>query len=364
MLIYSETIYAFIAKCEKYLKEIIHNEVGFDVKRSRFLYNKYLYPIHIVVFEGEKQLGYFDPHHYQIGLNKCLIYTAKEKVLKDILRHEFAHYLCFLYYPEQLKPHGQEFNEICDRFKWSKDISAASLNIEQSNNLLEGDLEAEKVIAKVKKLLSLAQSDNINEAQAATAKANQLLIKHNLNYIEKENFETLYVDNLVTQKRKTTKLMAIYDILKHFLVRPILSYGKGQVTLEVTGLKGNIELAHYIYSFLDNEFERLWKSYAKENNFKGQKAKNSFFYGIAKGYDQKINETIATFDKNDSKNLIILNKKLDLEVQKIYRRLSSTAAQNSLDANSFHHGKKAGANLTINKGIKSNNATKLLGWFS
>lgn len=361
MLIYSETTFAFIAKCEKYLKEIIKNETSLQVKRNRFVLNNYLYPIHIVVFEKKNTLGYFDHHTYQIGLNKALVYLAKEKVLKDILRHEFAHYLCFIQHGSNINPHGDEYQSVCNQYNWPSDVSKASANLEQLN-LIEGDLAAEKIISKVKKLLKLAQSENEFESQAATIKANQVLLKYNLELLDCQDFETLYVDKLLTQKRKSAKLMAIYDILKHFLVRPILSYGKGQVSLEATGSKANIELAQYIADFLESELERLWLLHKDETKAKGQKAKNSFFLGLAKGYDQKNNQMMQEFNSQEKKDLMVISNKLDQSVSKIYRRLSSTSSGSTIDETSFDAGKKAGNSLTINKGIKNKNTNKLLGW--
>lgn len=361
MLIYSETAFAFIDKCEQLLKKILIEETEFQVKRSRFEYRGYLYPIHLVVFEGDNKLGYFDAATYQIGLNKNLMYQAKEKVLKDILRHELAHYVTFLFYGvADIRPHGDEFQEVCRLFNWPKAVSEASLNLQFANESLEGDLKTEKIIRKVKSLLKLAESSNEHEAQLATVKANQLLLKHNLEYFNSTSDETLYVHKVIVAKRKNAKMTAIYDILKHFMVRPILSYGKKQVALEVTGSKMNIELADYVASFLDQELERLWKAQQKKHNLKGLRAKNSFFMGIAKGYDLKMQSAHREYNDSEQKALIVLSRQLDHQVKKIYRRLSSTSSQSSMCGESFSLGHEAGKNLTVNQGIKNKKSGGLL----
>jgi hypothetical protein len=363
MLIYSETAFSFINKCEAILKQILELETDFKVRRSRFEYRGYLYPVHLVVFEGDRQLGYFDSGTYQIGLNKALMYHAKDKVLKDILRHELAHYITYLFYGE-VKPHGEEFQNVCRLFHWPAAVSAASLDINLANEKLEGDLKAEKVIHKVKSLLKLAESSNQHEAELATLKANQLLLKHNLEYLGQKSDETLYVHKVLIQKRKSAKMTAIYDILKHFMVRPILSYGKKQVALEVTGNRTNIELADYVAGFLNEELERLWKTHQKEHQLKGLRAKNSFFLGLAKGYDSKMQSVHAGYNHKDQKGLILLNRQLDQQVKKIYRRLSSTSNSNSMCGEAFGLGQKAGKDLTINKGIKNSGTTKRIGFQS
>ena len=73
MYVFSETTLAFIKKAEDLLREIIRTEVKLPVHRSRFEFKKYLYPIHIVVFEG-KEIGHFNHAYMQIALNKKLIY--------------------------------------------------------------------------------------------------------------------------------------------------------------------------------------------------------------------------------------------------------------------------------------------------
>jgi hypothetical protein len=231
------------------------------------------------------------------------------------------------------------------------------LNLE---NLKKAAFHSEKVLNKVKNLLKLAESSNPHESELATIKANQLLIKHNLEVANINTENEYYVHRLLTRKRKDAKISTIYDILKHFMVRPILSYGKNEVCIEVTGKRMNIELAEYISEFLDRELDRLWKQHKEEHKLSGLKAKNSFFYGLAKGYNEKMNK--LDYSQAEKNALIVLNQKLDETVQKIYRRLGSSYSQGSRDNNSYQLGQNAGKNLNINKGLKNKGKTKLLGF--
>ena len=129
MLIYSEATFTFIAKCQNYLKEIINSETDLKLNRSRFTFNKHTYPLSIVTFTGLNKIGYFDGSNYQIGLNSNLMFSTKEPVLKDILRHEFAHYITMIKYGDVL-PHGDEFKNVCEDYGWSKSISKATMDIQ------------------------------------------------------------------------------------------------------------------------------------------------------------------------------------------------------------------------------------------
>lgn len=352
MYLFSETSLAFIKKAENILRDIIKDEVKLPVHRSRFEFNKYLYPIHIVVFEGT-EIGHFNPSYMQIGLNKKLIYLVKESVLKDILRHELAHYLTLLHFGE-VQSHGPEFKEICRRFNFPQEVSAATMNIEESNLSKVGDLESERVLEKIKKLLKLAQSSNAHEAELATLKANQLLLRHHLDhhFAQTEN-EELYMERVLIQSRKDAKMLAIYEILKHFIVKPVLSFGKGSCALEVTGTLTNVKLAEYVSHFLSYELDHLWKMAQKETKLSGLRAKNSFFAGVARGFDEKMKSQKENFSSAEQKALVVIEKDLESKIGTIYRRLSSSGTSQTLDSAANAYGIQKGRELTVRGAVES-----------
>lgn len=349
MKIFSKTIQIFTKKCEEYLKEILRQEVKTSVARSRFTFNSLSLPLRVVSFESDSTLGLFDPHTYQIGLNQKLMFGTKEKTLKDILRHELAHYINFIENQDPHLPHGKEFKEICHRYGWDTSISKASIDINLADSKLEGDLNAEKLKRKFKALLKLSGSDNPHEAELATIKANQLLLKYNLDKLDHDSQDPIYSDILLTSKKKNAKMIALYDIISTFMVKPILIYGHKQVSLEVCGSRENIELAHYVANFLDQELESLWSN----NDLKGLKAKNSFFTGIAKGYLSKNSEALDQYDKAAKKDLIVLEEKLKFKMELVYPRVGHTSSKSSMDSDAFASGKRAGSSLTINQAIKN-----------
>lgn len=356
MIIYDETSFAFIRKSEKILRSVIA-DIGLSVARSRFQIGKILYPIHIVVFDGP-ELAHFNAAFYQIGLNRKLVYSAKESVLREILQHEFAHYLTFIEFGG-VPSHGSEFHEICRRYGFPKEVALATMDLHLVNDLKVGELDSERVLEKVKKLLQLAQSSNVHEAESATLKANEILLRHNLSFVNSENDEPLYLDRLLLRKRKDSKLMAIYEILRHFIVRPVLSQGKGVCCLEVSGTKTNVELARYVASFLDRELDDLWNKTKKEFHLQGLKARNSFYMGVASGFDTKMKSMKENFSEADKKSLRVIEGELDQKVARIYRRLSSSSSSSSIDGKAHSLGHESGKSLTIRKGVESNSAKGL-----
>lgn len=362
MLIFSETTFAFVSKAENFLRDIIKLETDITIKISRFTHKGLSCPLRIVIFTESNKLGYFDPHTHHIALNLNLIYTVKDSVLKDILRHEFAHYINSIENPGSL-PHGSEYQEICKRYNWERSISKSTMDVEVANDSKEGDLASEKIINRIKNLLKLAESANVHEAELATLKANQLLLKHNIEkFSDLNNQAPLYTKQILIEKRRSSKLTSIYDILKHFLVSPIFIYGKKQVALEVSGSKENIELASYVANFLDVEMENQW-NLVKSPTLKGVRAKNSFFLGMAKGYDQKINNMLKGYSPQERQALVKIKGQMQNTLKQVYKSITQTSSGASLDDSAYSSGITKGHKLTINKAVKNKSPlTSLLSW--
>ena len=338
-LIFSEAIKAFLLKATSFARSILLNEMQIQVGRTRFYYKGSSYPLRIVAFEHPTQLGYFKGEFYEIGLNKRLI-LKDETFLKNILRHELAHYITSIENGPLIKAHGKEFQAICKLYGWGKEVSLAfqKLNpIEEEKN--------EKVFGKIQKLLSLSKSPNKEEAKAALLKAQTLATEHNLNAFTSpsKSDQDMFVKRLFQVKKVSAKLEAISTILRHFFVYPVFNRGKGIVYLEVFGEKANVIIATHVAYFLEKELERLWKD-TKE--LSGYRSKNSFFKGIAVGYKGKKATTIQ--EKN---SLIILKQTLTQKLKVAYPHLSSISCKHKVDKKAKFLGKERGKKLRIREGV-------------
>ena len=372
MQIYSRNIEIFLKTIKLKARLILNDEMKLIYKKSRVHHNGYTYPLKFVVFEDSKKLGFFDPHTFQIGINKNLMLSAKTQVISNILRHELVHFYHFLMDDQTTSPHDKIYKELCTQFGYGTDVSSAAANIEDLNQAIEGDLASEKLLIKIKKLLSLAESDNIHERELATLKANQLLLKHNINRyqlnkmnnndLNEDEDEEICLKKVFEAKKTTAKMQAIYEILGCFFVQPVFNHGKGLVYLEVIGSRINVEFADYITQFLDFELENIWQFHKKEHSLKGIKAKNSFFKGVGKGYVDKIQ--IQHKEVTTGNELVILKQELEQQVSKVYGRLSFSKTSAGTCHDSLSLGKSAGQALNIRKGLTSSKSSnRLLSYF-
>lgn len=360
MHLHSKTIEAFLTRVKKDTRNILRTEMNLDVLKSRILYKGILYPLNIVVFEDNSRLGYFDSRTYELGLSKKLMYLAKTEVLLNIIRHELAHFMIYLTLGARAA-HGEEFHSMCRRFGWGAEVYNSYANIELENNKLnDEDEKTQKLLARLKKLMALASSDNTHESELATLKANELLLEHNLDLSKSssEQEEIVYVKRVLETTRKTTKHVAIYEILKTFFVSPVFNHGRGVFYLEVIGDRTSVELAEYVANFLNHELDILWKQTQKDNpKLKGMACKNSFFRGVAKGYVEKIQaqkNNIAT--KNE---LVIIEKNLQRYLSIAYPRIGHSSLSAGMHNEDAHRaGKTKGSNLSIKPGLNSANNSK------
>lgn len=351
MIIYNQNILQFKKRLEAIAKTILRNECALKVGRSRFYLKGYTYPINIVVFEHPNQLGFFKPTELCIGINSELILSLFEKNVSDILRHELAHYLSYLEIGATETPHGNHFQTVCKRYGWGPEVSNAKVNLSLLEQEQTGDRKAQALMEKVKKLLKLGASSEEHEAELATQKANELLLKYNLKLSESLDYNdlTYYQKGVLTQKTRSVKMETIYDIVSQFFVKPVFSYFKGGVRLDLFGTKANIEFAEYVVHFLNYELDRLWLKTKKEFNYKGIRAKNSFFKGIGNGFINK--------DRGYIHSTALINTEINNRYAQYVGSGRLTASSSQTDASALSQGKKMGQTLTINPAIKNSSQT-------
>lgn len=330
-------------------KDILEKECSLKVARTRFWVGDLSWPLNLVCFEGTERWAYFDGRFLQLGLNKKIAGRVKDSILRDLLRHELAHYFVRIHHGLEAKPHGEEFHEMCRRYGWPEQVAKASGDLFDIHEATEGDLVADSVVEKVKKLLALSTSDNPHEAEQATLRANQLIMRHHLSRAAFESGEkTLCVLPVLSASKKSAKLTAIYDILTHFMVRPLLHYGRGEVRLEAIGSREQVLLAEYVALFLDREFEQLWK----RAGLKGMRAKNSFFIGLARGYREKLEGARKEMPQEDSKALVRVEHALGERIKNLMGGFSSSRSGQVLDGEALGRGTHAGRGLSILPAMK------------
>lgn len=357
MLIYSKKIVQFIQEIQAAVRAILAREVGCSVTANRFYHRgkSSSYPINVVIYSNKRVLGYFDPEFYELGFNESLMETGRE-ALHDIIRHELAHYIVYIEQGGNLLPHGKEFKAFCTKMGWKEEISKASFCLEETAPLTSA--KEDTILRKVEKLLALATSSNKNEREQALIKSQELLLKHNLEASLSTKEERVFLKRLFKQKKVDAKMQSIAKILATFFVAIVFHRGEAHTCLEIIGDSVNVEIAEYVATVLDKEFDTLWKEARKKSSLKGAAAKNAFFLGVAKGYVNKMQMIQEAYRKEVTNSLVLINKKLIEAKALVYPRLSTAKSRSQGQANARALGEKIGKALTINPALRKAPSTE------
>lgn len=356
MLIYSQKIAKFIEFIKSAIKEILSKELKLKVFRERFYTaeHRYHYPIKVVIYNNRSMLGYFDSDFYELGFHERLMSVKKEQ-LYNIIRHELAHYLAFLKYGHDPKPHGWTFKSFCQSVGWGEEISAAAVCLEETEHSYNAEISS--TFRKVQKLMALATSSNQNEAELAMIKSQQLLLKHNvelesMGHLSTEEDDKIFLKRILKQKKADAKMQAIARILNTFFVNTVYNHCDNFTYLEIVGSFVNLEIAEYVANVLQHELDWLWDQTKKQHSYlKGLVAKNSFFLGIAKGYCNKIEALKNSYNQDVTNALMVIEKKLVDAEALIYSGLTRRKSSRKYCPNSSALGEQVGKQLHFNPAI-------------
>ena len=223
---------------------------------------------------------------------------------------------------------------------------------------------SDSIIKKVKKLLSLANSANENEAKLAAAKANELLIKHNLNLQSVNNTDLTYLRFDTKTEGLTFKahhrLICSKILAQYFFVNPIMNkswqgYNKNRMKkILFIGTAENCEIANYIFIFLSRLYPQLWKDYRTANNIHATH-RISYYHGLSDGIAKTLEETKIRVE-NETGLILKEDAKLKEYVSKISR--VSYRKTDRISSSALEDGYNDGLKVKLRKGIKEDSVNQ------
>ena len=365
MRVFSASIETFLERLTIRTRTLLRDDFGVQVARTRFRSaDGCTWPIVLVAIDDRTRLGYFDPRDCSIGIHKRLMFTAKNRVLDDLLRHELAHYFTHIEHHDSdtaIRAHGREFRAVCDAYGLPAAVREASIDVREANESIEGELQNEAVLERFRRLMSLSESDNEHEAALAVLRANELMVKHNLDASAaagagREEVEYC-VKLVIPYKRSSPRRSAIAEILREFLVFPV----HGCLGLEVTGTRANVEQAEYLASYLDRALAAAWKRARSDRPNQKLRVK-PFMQAAASSFLEKLRRAKSALPEADQKALVVLDRELEWAGRGAYGGgvQMTTTSYRTCDV-STSYGARAGAELELRRGVTASGTVPLLG---
>jgi len=210
-----------------------------------------------------------------------------------------------------------------------------------------------KIIEKIQKLLALSGSSNKNEAESAMEKAQELMLKHNIDMRSVKQHDSEYINELSeTFKREHPSMKYINSIVeKYFFVKIVKSSRREGKFFNYIGEKTNVQTAIHTVNFLKVTFDRFWKEYKQETDAT-RGSKQSFVLGLYNGFcekmDQQRQEAEQKFDM-----ILVEDPKATDKMNELFPRLSRRSAPriNRLDGSAMNAGHIAGKKITLSAGF-------------
>ena len=291
--------------------------------------------------ELDQTLGKWMPKTYEIRLaiKPFLVYPWTTCV--EIFKHELAHLIADQCYTGKNETaHGTSFQRACKELGIS---SKATLRSPQKNI---------QTSRKIKKLLKLAESANLNESQSATAKAQELTNRYNL----KEHDEDFSFRSVgATFKRCPlwhSKIISICS--RYFFVQAFKNFDSSQAVyfFEFYGEIHNLDSAEFIYNFLYVSGERHWLSHKKRGH-----RKDHFLMGFYDGFES----TLKDNSKASSNALQHLrNPALQSFFKELNPRTRSVSYRKRIVQLSYEQGRNAGSQLNLPKKLESTHKKRFI----
>ncbi len=277
--------------------------------------------------------------------------------LTEVLKHEMAHQ-----YVDEVEglplgegPHGRTFSEVC---------RARGIDPSATGDPAQGEATSEPeserrraLLSRIQSLLSLAQSDNHNEAQSAMAKAQKMMLKYNLEAAREDARYTFRHLGKPTGRRMAWQRLLSSVIGEHFFVEIIIvpyyraeDKMRGSI-LEACGTPENLDIACYAHDFLEQAALSSWKKHKRERKLTRDSEKQSFLYGLISGFNEKLS---AEKKKTEKEGLVWLG---DPELSRYLRArhpyIRHVSGRSHIKKDAFSAGHEVGGRIVLYRGVQA-----------
>jgi len=325
---------------------------AFDLINYDFFRRKLRRPL-FELSDTRAKLGRWAQDRRTIELARSLLLDHGWGVLLEVLKHEMAHqYVDEVLGLHDETAHGPAFRRVCSE----RAIDARAAGVPAA----EGSVNHERarVLERVAKLLALAESPNLHEAQAAMSAAQRLMLKYNLEALHASSTRAYGFRHLGAPTGRVSESQRILALIlmDYFFVEVVWvpvwrarEARRGSV-LEICGTPENLELGAYVHSFLSHTAERLWREYQRAQGIRKNAQRRTFVAGVMVGFRDKLEREKSA---NQTQGLVWLG---DAALKDYFRvrhpRIQWSRHSGSRRTEVWSHGRDAGRRIVLHRGIE------------
>jgi hypothetical protein len=334
------------------LERALLAELVAEYKRiNRDVFGNALHLPGIELVLSSSRLGRWVKDDRTLELSRSLVLEHGWGIVVEVLKHEMAHqYVQEVLGQTKETAHGPVFRDICRRL--GIDGAAAGLPRGEEGN------DEDKMVERIARLLALAESPNVHEAEAAAQAAQRLMLKYNIDARESARSKGYAFAHVGRPTGRVTESERILSMLlgKHFFVEVIwvpvyrVAEGKRGSVLELCGTPANLAMAEYVHAFLTQTAQQLWNEHCRNAGIFGNRDRRTYLAGVMTGFAEKLAHQ-ATLHREQG---LVWVKDADLggyfRRRHPYIRHVRYAGTRRNDA--YVRGRDAGRRIVLRKGIE------------
>ena len=321
-----------------------------------------LVPPVLVLSDTTQRLGRWVQATRTLEVSRALVLARPWLEVTSVLEHEMAHQ----YVDEVLRvreaPHGEMFQRVCA--ERGIDARAAGAPVASA-----AGGEPDRVLERIRRLLALAASENLHEAELAMRRAHELMLRHNIEQAAARAVQRYEVRHLGTPRRRADPVEAeIMGLLsEHFFVEVIRvpvympTTGNHGDVYEVIGTYQNVEMAEHVHAFLLATAARLWRENRGDARVKSGRDRVAYQCGVIGGFREKL--ALGRQQHRKEGLVWVGDGGLDRFFRARYPRISRRRRSISVTA-AHHAGREAGRKIVLHKPVTrgpSGGGTRLVG---
>jgi hypothetical protein len=295
----------------------------------------------------------------EIALSLDLVLNRSWDAVREVLLHETAHQFADeVLGAREDPPHGPGFQEAC-RLLRANPRASGSYPLPEERIRNGENAPGDKTLLRIRKLMALAASPHLPEAEAAMAKAHALMAKYNLRVAEegRSSFETLSLGRPAL--RHPAEDYALAHLLQEFyfvqgIWVSVFVLGKNRMgrVLEISGTLPNLRAAGYVHDFVSRFIRANWEKYNAEKNLPRPR-RTDFALGVIEGFRAKLESARAS---GPSSAALVRFRDPELDRFMFYkypRTVKLTGRSIRRDRRVLADGREAGMKLVIFRGVEA-----------
>lgn len=241
------------------------------------------------------RLGSWAGEKMEIALSRKFVLNHPWDAVREVLIHEMAHQLAEQVLRGENEPaHGKTFQEACRLLRANPKASGQYPTLHQRLWRKKARPE-DKILARIQKLMALAESSNPHEAEAALLKASMLIQKHNLDLLKRKTRRDFISVFLGKPRLRHSRdhyhlarlLQEFYCVEGVWVPTYVLEKGKMGRALEISGTRQHVQTAGYVWDYVRRFIDTQWRGFnsaGRLNRFR----KTDFAVGLIEGFREKL----------------------------------------------------------------------------